>query len=58
MAQNRNAVPAGGLVAASDAPNVAFDFFVEAYGVKWDAFAEMVKDRDALLSFNDYPAEH
>ncbi|MBK1635785.1 IS256 family transposase [Rhodovulum adriaticum] len=39
--------------------NVAFDFFVETYGVKWDkAAAKLVKDRDALLTFYDYPAEH
>jgi len=39
--------------------NVAFDFFVETYGVKWDkAVAKLVKDRDALLTFYDYPAEH
>ena len=39
--------------------NVAFDFFVEAYGVKWDkAVAKLVKDRDALLTFYDFPAEH
>ncbi|SEK11142.1 Transposase, Mutator family [Marinovum algicola] len=38
---------------------VAFDFFVETYGVKWDkAVAKLVKDRDALLTFCDYPAEH
>lgn len=37
----------------------AFDFFVEAYGVKWDkAVAKLVKDRDALLTFYDFPAEH
>jgi transposase-like protein len=41
------------------AANVAFDFFVETYGVKWDkAVAKLVKDRDALLTFYDYPAEH
>ena len=33
--------------------NVAFDFFVATYGV-----AKLVKDRDALLTFYDYPAEH
>ncbi|SLN69600.1 Transposase, Mutator family [Aquimixticola soesokkakensis] len=34
-------------------------FFVDAYGVKWDkAVAKPVKDRDALLTFYDYPAEH
>jgi hypothetical protein len=39
--------------------NVAFDFFVATYGVKWDkAVAKLVKDRDALLTFYDYPAEH
>ena len=38
---------------------VAFDFFVETYGVKWDkAVDKMVKDRSALLTFYDYPAEH
>lgn len=39
--------------------NAAFDFFVETYGVKWDkAVAKLVKDRDVLLTFYDYPAEH
>ena len=39
--------------------NVAFDFFIETYGVKWDkAVAKLIKDRDALLTFYDYPAEH
>ena len=39
--------------------NVAFDFFVETHGVKWDkAVAKLVKDREALLTFYDYPAEH
>ena len=38
--------------------NVAFDFFVATYGVKWDkAVAKLLKDRDALLTFYDYPAE-
>ena len=37
--------------------NAAFDFFVETYGVKYDkAVAKLVKDRDALPSFYDYPA--
>jgi len=41
------------------AASASFDFFVEAYGVKWDkAVAKLVKDRDALLTFYDYPAEH
>lgn len=38
---------------------VAFDFFVKTYGVKWDkAVARLVKDRSALLAFHDFPAEH
>jgi len=41
------------------AANTAFTFFAETYGVKWDkAVAKLVKDRDALLTFYDYPAEH
>ena len=37
----------------------AFDFFVETYGVKWDkAVDKLVKDRDVLLTFYDFPAEH
>ena len=39
--------------------NVAFNFFVETYGVKWDkAVAKLVKDRAELLTLYDYPAEH
>lgn len=37
----------------------AFDFFVETYGVKYDkAVGKLVKDRDVLLAFYDFPAEH
>jgi putative transposase len=37
----------------------AFDFFVEAYGAKYDkAVGKLVKDRDVLLTFYDFPAEH
>ena len=37
----------------------AFDFFLEAYGPKYDkATACLAKDRDALLAFYDFPAEH
>ncbi len=44
---------------AATKAKAAFDFFVETYGVKWDkAVAKRVKDRDALLTFYDYPAEH
>ena len=37
----------------------AFDAFVEAWGVKYDKAAEcLIKDRDVLLAFYDFPAEH
>ena len=37
----------------------AFDFFIDAYGAKYDkAVACLVKDRDVLLAFYDFPAEH
>jgi putative transposase len=37
----------------------AFDAFIESYQVKYEKAAECVnKDRDALLTFYDFPAEH
>jgi transposase-like protein len=37
----------------------AFDLFVEKYQVKYDkAAACLIKDREALLAFYDFPAEH
>jgi transposase-like protein len=37
----------------------AFDAFIETWGVKYDKAVEcLVKDRDALLAFYDFPAEH
>ena len=37
----------------------AFDPFVETWGVKYDKAVEcLIKDRDALLAFYDFPAEH
>jgi putative transposase len=37
----------------------AFDAFVETWGVKYDKAVEcLIKDREALLSFYDFPAEH
>ena len=37
----------------------AFDFFLKAYGPKYDkAEACLAKDRDVLLAFYDFPAEH
>jgi transposase-like protein len=38
---------------------VAFDAFIESWGVKYDKAVEcLLKDRDALLAFYDFPAEH
>ena len=38
---------------------VAFDAFVETWGVKYDKAVEcLIKDRDALLAVYDFPAEH
>jgi len=37
----------------------AFDYFLEAYGPKYPKAADcLAKDRDALLTFYDFPAEH
>jgi putative transposase len=37
----------------------AFDAFVETWGVKYDKAVErLIKDRETLLSFYDFPAEH
>jgi putative transposase len=37
----------------------AFDAFIESYHVKYEKAAESLnKDRDALLTFYDFPAEH
>ena len=42
----------------SDAES-AFDFFIQAYGAKYDKAVEcLARDRDRLLSFYDFPAEH
>jgi putative transposase len=38
---------------------IAFDAFVETWGGKYDKAVQcLIKDRDALLSFYDFPAEH
>jgi putative transposase len=38
---------------------VAFDIFIEIWGVKYEKAVEcLIKDRDALLAFYDFPAEH
>ena len=37
----------------------AFDAFAEIYGTKYDKAVEcLTKDRDVLLAFYDFPAEH
>ena len=37
----------------------AFDAFVETWGVKYDRAVDcLIKDRDTLLAFYDFPAEH
>jgi putative transposase len=37
----------------------AFDAFVETYGVKYEKAVDcLTKDREALLAFYDFPAEH
>jgi putative transposase len=39
--------------------DTAFDFFIEAYGVKYDRAVKcLTKDRADLLAFYDFPAEH
>ena len=39
--------------------NAAFDAFVETYAIKYDkAVGCLAKDREALLAFYDFPAEH
>lgn len=41
------------------AAETAFDMFLEAYELKYEKAAEcLAKDRDALLAFYDFPAEH
>jgi transposase-like protein len=38
---------------------VAFDAFIETWGVKYEKAVEcLTKDREALLAFYDFPAEH
>jgi putative transposase len=42
-----------------EAAEKAFDRFAAKYGAKYDkAVACLIKDRDALLAFYDFPAEH
>ena len=42
-----------------DEANQAFDYFLEKYQAKYSAACEcLTKDRDVLLTFYDFPAEH
>ena len=42
-----------------DEANKAFDAFIGSYSLKYEkAVDKLVKDRDALLAFYDFPAEH
>jgi putative transposase len=39
--------------------DAAFDYFVATYGVKYDkAVAKLTRERNVLLAFYDFPAEH
>lgn len=41
------------------AAEAAFDAFIESYTLKYEKAAECLrKDRDVLLAFYDFPAEH
>ena len=47
------------LVETKQQAEEAFDFFLEAYGAKYPKAADcLAKDRDQLLAFYDFPAEH
>lgn len=55
----RSNVPRGWQAETRAEANAVIDFVVEAYGVKSDkAVAKLVKDRDARMTFHDFPAEH
>ena len=42
-----------------DDADKAFDLFIDSYQAKYPKAAEcLAKDRDALLAFHDFPAEH
>ena len=43
----------------AEAAEAAFDAFIETYGSKYEKAVEcLTKDREALLAFYDFPAEH
>jgi putative transposase len=42
-----------------EAAESALDAFTAIYGVKYEKAVErLIKDREALLAFHDFPAEH
>jgi len=47
------------MAATREAANQAFDLFLETYGAKYPKACEcLAKDREELLAFYDFPAEH
>jgi transposase-like protein len=47
------------MAATKEEAETAFDNFLEKYGRKYDTACELLrKDRDVLLTFYDFPAEH
>src|SRR5258708_39421658 len=48
-----------GLAETKVAAELAFDAFIESYALKYEKAADCLsKDRDTLLAFYDFPAEH
>lgn len=59
QAQAKSALHEVYLAATQDEANKAFDRFTKTYEAKYPKAVEcLVKDRDALLAFYDFPAEH
>ena len=47
------------MAATKEDANRSFDLFIETYGGKYPKATDcLAKDRDAMLAFFDYPAEH
>jgi transposase-like protein len=59
QAQAKSALHEIYLAATKDEANKAFDRFIKTYEAKYPKAVEcLVKDREALLAFYDFPAEH
>lgn len=59
QAQAKSALHEIYLAATKDDANKAFDRFIKTYEAKYPKAVEcLVKDREALLAFYDFPAEH